>query len=57
MLEFYIQRREHRQRTICGNWTLDGFTGGFWIWPEVLGQSEKADAQTELEQPVEVMLI
>ena len=40
------------QRAICGNWTLMGVTGGFWIWPDVLAESENAGAQIELEQPV-----
>jgi len=42
----------YSQRTICGNWTLIQFTGGFWIWPEVVAQSERAGAQAELEHPV-----
>jgi hypothetical protein len=45
------------QRQICGNWTLFRHTGGFWIWPEVFEESEKAGAQTELEQPMEPVLI
>ena len=45
------------QRAICGDWTLGRLTGGFWIWPEVLAQSEEAAAQIELEQPGEPVLV
>ena len=26
------------QRQICGDWTVGGMTGGFWIWP--VGESQ-----------------
>jgi hypothetical protein len=42
----------YSQRAICGDWTLIQLTGGFWIWPEVVAQSEEVAAQTELEEPV-----
>ncbi len=42
----------YSQRAICGNWTLFRLSGGFWIWPEVAGQSEQVGEQTELEEPV-----
>jgi hypothetical protein len=47
----------YSQRAICGDWTLIQVTGGFWIWPDVVAQSEKVVAQTELEEPVEPVLI
>jgi len=37
------------RRSICGDWTLTGFTGGFWIWPDALAQSEEEAVQEELE--------
>jgi hypothetical protein len=43
------------QRTICGDWTLLGLTGGFWIWPHSLAQSEFAEEQNEIEQPLELV--
>ncbi|MGA2135514.1 MAG: hypothetical protein ABSH50_24760 [Bryobacteraceae bacterium] len=42
----------YSNRTICGDWTLMGRTGGFWIWPDTIAQTEKGVAQTELEEPV-----
>jgi hypothetical protein len=42
------------QQTICGDWTLNQLTGGFWIWPQSLAQSEFAQQQGEIEQPLEV---
>ena len=42
------------QRAICGDWTLMRATGGFWIWPHTLGQSESAEEQKELDEPLEV---
>jgi hypothetical protein len=42
------------QRTICGDWTLLRLTGGFWIWPNSLAQSESAHQQNELELPLAV---
>jgi hypothetical protein len=44
-------------RSICGNWTLYGGSGGFWIWPEGLGQLEEAALGVELPEPVEPILI
>jgi hypothetical protein len=43
------------RRTICGDWTLPGVTGAFWIWPNTLSESEKEAAREELDQPVEAM--
>jgi hypothetical protein len=43
------------QRSICGDWTLRGITGGFWIWPHALAQSEFAEGQADVEQPLEAM--
>jgi hypothetical protein len=39
------------QRSICGNWVLSGMTGGFWIWPDSIGEEQALKA--ELELPVE----
>jgi hypothetical protein len=47
----------YSRRAICGDWTLMHLTGGFWIWPDVVPQSEKITEQTELEEPVEPALI
>jgi hypothetical protein len=44
----------YSQRAICGNWTLAGSTGGFWIRPSA--ESDKTATQTELEQPLELAL-
>lgn len=41
------------QRLICGDWTLAGATGGFWIWPSRLDQS--VEEQAELGEPIEVL--
>jgi len=38
-------------RSICGSWNIGAFTGGFWIWPDGIAESEKL--AVELEQPVE----
>lgn len=46
----------YSQRAICGDWILIGLTGGFWIWPEILEQSEETAAPMELEQPLELVL-
>jgi hypothetical protein len=46
----------YSQRQICGDWTLAGLTGGFWIWPGAVAESEEAAAQTELNQPVDPVL-
>lgn len=43
------------RKTICGDWTLMGFTGGFWIWHHSLAESEFAEEQKELEQPLELL--
>jgi hypothetical protein len=47
----------HSERAICGNWTLMGLIGGFWIWPGNVAQSEETASQTEHEQPLELVLI
>jgi hypothetical protein len=46
----------YSHRAICGDWTLSGFTGGFWIWPHVLEQSEETETQMELEQQFELAM-
>ena len=38
-------------RSICGTWTLVQFSGGFWIWPDGIGEEEAL--KVELELPVE----
>jgi len=40
-------------RSICGEWTIIA-SGGFWIWPSGLKESERL--QMELEQPVEALV-
>jgi hypothetical protein len=39
-------------RAICGDWILMGMRGGFWIWPNGLGEAESAEEQTEIEAPL-----
>lgn len=34
-------------RTICGDWSLAGLTGGFWIWPASTPRGESATEQNE----------
>lgn len=46
----------YSHRAICGDWTLIGLTGGFWIWPDVLGQSEETEAEMERDQQWELAL-
>jgi hypothetical protein len=41
-------------RSICGEWTLV-VSGGFWIWPSGLEESERLRA--ELEESAEVVLV
>ena len=41
-------------RSICGNWTLGVFTGGFWIWPDGIAQGEQMEV--ELELPLEQLV-
>lgn len=43
------------QQAICGDWTLDGSTGGFWIWPHSGAQPESAEEQEELDQRLELV--
>jgi hypothetical protein len=43
------------QRSICGSWNIRAFTGGFWIWPDGIAESEKL--AVELEQPVEEQVL
>jgi hypothetical protein len=38
------------QRSICGNWTLMTVTGGFWIWPRRMEETE--GIETEVEEPI-----
>lgn len=42
-------------RSICGDWTLEMATGGFWIWPDALEGKEAIEE--ELEQPLEAALM
>lgn len=44
-------------RAICGNWTLSGGSGGFWIWPEGMEQFEEALLSEELAEPVQPIFI
>ena len=39
-------------RTICGNWTLEFMSGGFWIWPGAMDAGETLRAEEEV--PAEV---
>ena len=45
----------YEQRTICGDWTLLSRTGGFWIWPGTLSESDFSEALRELEQDLELV--
>jgi len=47
----------YSQRAICGDWTLGILTGDFWIWPDVVPQSEKVVEQTEFEESAEPVLV
>jgi hypothetical protein len=38
-------------RAICGDWTLAGHSGGFWIWPESDTTWEQAAEDAEVEDP------
>ena|SRR5215831_9214008 len=40
---------------ICGDWFLSEATGGFWIWPQSLAQSEFAEEEEAVDQPVELV--
>jgi hypothetical protein len=40
------------RRAICGDWTLMGHSGGFWIWPESETEWEQAAEDVEIEEPV-----
>jgi hypothetical protein len=39
----------YSNRSICGDWTLQGLKGGFWIWPSTEGQCESAAEREEIE--------
>ncbi|HTC88970.1 MAG TPA: hypothetical protein VK686_11770 [Bryobacteraceae bacterium] len=39
-------------RAICGDWTLMGHSGGFWMWPEAETEWEHAAEDVETEEPV-----
>jgi len=41
------------QRSICGSWILTPLTGGFWIWPDSVGEHE--ELESEVEQPLELV--
>lgn len=38
--------------SICGDWTLYGLTGGFWIWPQGLDESTDAEESSGADLPV-----
>jgi hypothetical protein len=42
----------YSHRSICGDWTLGPATGGFWIWPGTLGESESIETPVDLELPL-----
>ncbi len=39
------------RRAICGDWTLIGHSGGFWIWPESETEWEEAVEEVGIEEP------
>jgi len=39
-------------RSICGDWTLVGDTGGFWIWPSEFEEGEAVEEG--IEEPLTV---
>lgn len=39
--------------SICGDWTLAGFAGGFWIWPQGLDESNAEETPAEVELPLQ----
>lgn len=45
----------YSQKTICGDWTLHQFTGGFWIWPHSQSGTEFAEELQHLEEPLDVI--
>ena len=38
-------------RSICGNWTIGRYSGGFWIWPKALSKGEWEAVSVEIEEP------
>jgi hypothetical protein len=40
------------RNAICGDWTLMGQSGGFWIWPESETQLEEAAEDVKTREPV-----
>src|SRR5262245_40617841 len=47
----------YNQRSICGDWTLLSRTGGFWIWPSELEETEGEEGEEgEVAEPTEVVL-
>jgi hypothetical protein len=40
------------RRAICGDWTLMGHSGGFWIWPESETEWQQVAEDVEIEEPV-----
>jgi hypothetical protein len=40
------------RRAICGDWTLIGHSGGFWIWPESEAEWGHAAGDMEIEEPM-----
>ena len=44
------------QPSICGDWTLGHFAGGFWIWPSSLSESEFSETLVELDLELEPRL-
>jgi hypothetical protein len=41
-------------KSICGEWTLGGGTGGFWIWPASLADAESSGAAMGIEEDTAV---
>jgi hypothetical protein len=41
-------------RSICGNWTLVMGSGGFWIWPSALEETE--GEAIEVQEPIEILV-
>lgn len=35
-------------KTICGDWTLGGAVGGFWIWPFAMGEQAVDEVESQL---------
>jgi hypothetical protein len=40
------------RRAICGDWKLKDTAVAFWIWPESEMESQQADEDVEVDEPV-----